>query len=105
MSSKIWLSLGASITLLAACATQQENPNYAYSTKYKAGSQTSSIQTSPVSYQSGATTTYASASTASEAYSRTDQDCLRRETDKQREIDHSIQIDNLQGFDMSAQKI
>ena len=83
MSSKIWLSLGASITLLAACATQQENPNYAYSTKYKAGSQTSSIQTSPVSYQSGATTTYASASTASEAYSRTDQDCLRRETNYQ----------------------
>jgi len=45
MSCKIWLSLGASITLLAACATQQENPNYAYSTKYKAGSPTSSRET------------------------------------------------------------
>lgn len=83
MSAKLWLSLGVSITLLAACATQQENPNYAYSTKYKAGSPTSSIQTSPASYQSGATTTYASSSTASEAYSRTDQDCLRRETNYQ----------------------
>lgn len=88
MSVKLWLTLGASLSLLAACATHQENPNYAYSTKYKAGTptttyasaSTSYAQTSSASYQNGATTTYASASAPSTGeYTRIDQSCLRKE--------------------------
>ncbi len=81
MSVKLWLTLGASLSLLAACATHQENPNYAYSTKYKAGTPTTSYaQTSSASYQNGATTTYASASAPSTGeYTRIDQPCLRKE--------------------------
>jgi len=65
--------------LLAACATHQENPNYAYSTTYKAGQQATTqtanyVQSAPVSYQSAATTTYASSSAP-----RVHQDCLRKE--------------------------
>jgi len=87
MPAKLWLTLGASLSLLAACATHQENPNYAYSTKYKAATPTttyasaatSTVQAAPVNYL-GATTTYASASSsASGTYSRVDQECLRRE--------------------------
>ena len=78
MSVKFWLTLGAAVSLLAACATHQENPNYAYSTKYKAGSATAHasasspyVQAAPVSYQNTATTTYASSSIPSSgAYSR-----------------------------------
>ena len=88
MSVKFCLTLGASVSFLAACATHQENPNYAYSTKYKAGSATTShasasstyVQAAPVSYQNTATTTYASSSIPSSgAYSRVDHSCLRKE--------------------------
>ena len=88
MSVKSWLTLGASLSLLAACATHQENPNYAYSTKYKAGAPTTTYASAPTSYtqstsaryQSAASTTYASASIpASGEYTRIDQACLRKE--------------------------
>jgi len=81
MSAKLWLTMGASVSLLAACATQQENPNYVYSTKYKAATPTTTYASAPANYvQSAATTTYASASTSSSGtYSRVDQDCLRKE--------------------------
>lgn len=38
MSSRIVLTAIAATTLLASCATVQENPNYQYSTKYKSSS-------------------------------------------------------------------
>lgn len=89
MSAKIWLTFGASLSLLAACATHQENPNYAYSTKYKAATPSSGYattpvsytQSAPVSYQGGATTTYASSSSGTS--SAANHNCLRKEQNRE----------------------
>ena len=56
MLSRITVFSSISIVALAACATQQENPNYKYSSKYRGGATStvtqagSVIQTAPVSY-------------------------------------------------------
>ena len=84
MSARLWLAMSASISMLAACATHQENPNYAYSTKYKADAPTTThasapttyAHSTPANYQSGATTTYASSTPI-------DQECLRREKNRE----------------------
>jgi LysM repeat protein len=51
MSVRLAVMIAASAVILSACATSQENPNYKYSTKYKAAVPTSSVQTVPVSYE------------------------------------------------------
>lgn len=80
MSAKIWLCIASSFSLLAACATHQENPNYQYSTKYKAGVPTTTYASSTTHAASSnyQTATYASSVPAS--YSAIDQSCLRKET-------------------------
>lgn len=78
--SRLTLLSAISMIALSACATQQENPFYKYSSKYKSPTTTTvahvptSIQAAPVSYQS------ASASTVQAGtYTRVNHECLRSE--------------------------
>jgi len=80
MMSRLTLLSAISVVALTACATQQENPYYKYSSKYKGTPTTTvaqaptSIQAAPVSYQS------ASSGEASGAtYTRVNHECLRSE--------------------------
>ncbi len=63
MSVRLAVMIAASAAVLSACATSQENPNYKYSTKYKAAVPTSSVQTVPVGYETSSAN-HAQANTA-----------------------------------------
>lgn len=83
MLSRLTALSTISIIALTACATQQENPYYKYSSKYKGNTTTvtqagSVIQTAPVSYQAS---NYGTTQQAS--YSRVTQDCLRKEKNRE----------------------
>ena len=80
MSARIWLCIASSFSLLAACATHQENPNYQYSTKYKAGVPTTTYASSTAHSASSNYQTASYASSAPTSYSTIDQSCLRKET-------------------------
>jgi len=76
-----------SIAMLCACSTVQENPNYQYSTKYKAAVPTQlsavyqddAVQPAvPVSYQ---TSTYETPSAPT--YTRVNHECLNKETNRE----------------------
>lgn len=80
MLSRLTVLSSISIVALTACATQQENPYYKYSSKYQ-GSQTTTvtqagsiIHTAPVNYE---TVSYDNTQQAS--YTRVNHDCLRKE--------------------------
>jgi len=87
MSVRLLFLSAVSTALLCACSTVQENPNYQYSTKYKAAvpSQLAAIHQSetvqaaaPVSYQ---VSTYETASVPT--YTRVNHDCLRQEKNRE----------------------
>jgi len=84
MLSRITVLSSISIVALAACATQQENPNYKYSSKYRGGATStvtqagSVIQTAPVSYE---TVSYQAAQTPS--YTQAHHECLRKEQNRE----------------------
>lgn len=75
MTIRMTLTAGASAVLLLACSTAQENPNYQYSTKYKAATPTNyansaysgQAQTLPASYQEAS------------SYNSVNEACLRKE--------------------------
>lgn len=95
------LSVTAAL-MLGACATSQENPNYKYSTKYKAASPYGTTTTSsqptvqsstyvqtqsaaPVTYQSSPyqTSQYQTVQTSPVSYTRTNHECLRKEKNRE----------------------
>ena len=84
MLSRLTVLSSISIMALTACATNQENPYYKYSSKYNGGQTTtvtqagSVIQTAPVSYE---TTSYASAQQAS--YTHVNHECLKKEKNRE----------------------
>ena len=79
MSAKIWLCIASSFSVLTACATHQENPNYQYSTKYKGGVPTTTYASSATHSASSNYQTASYASSAPTSYSTIDQSCLRKE--------------------------
>ena len=84
MLSRITVLSSISIVALVACATQQENPNYKYSSKYRGGATStvtqagSVIQTAPVSYE---TVSYQAAQTPS--FTQAHHECLRKEQNRE----------------------
>jgi len=80
MLSRLTVLSSISVVALAACATQQENPYYKYSSKYKGDATTtvtqagSIIQTAPVSYE---TVDYAASQRAT--YTQVNHECLKKE--------------------------
>ena len=84
MLSRLAVLSSISIVALTACATNQENPYYKYSSKYNGGQTTtvtqagSVIQTAPVSYE---TTSYAGAQQAS--YTQVNHECLKKEKNRE----------------------
>jgi len=80
MSNKAVLLTLSSVLVLSACATQQENPYYKYSSKYKGAPTTTvaqapaTVQSSPVSYE---TSSYGTTQQA--GYTRVNHDCLKKE--------------------------
>lgn len=95
MFARLFALTATTALLMSACATSQENPNYKYSTKYKAaspyGTQTtvsSQPVTQPATYvqtQPAAPVTYQSSQyqTTPVTYTRTDQACLRKEKNRE----------------------
>ena len=89
--TRFMLSAVATAAILTGCATAQENPNYQYSTKYKAAQPTSyasssavtgQVQAAPVSYQSASSYHTASHETVT-THRAVDQACLRKEQNRE----------------------
>ena len=89
--TRFMLSAVATAAILTGCATAQENPNYQYSTKYKAAQPTSyastsaatgQVQAAPVSYQSAANY-HAGANEVVTSHTQLDQACLRKEQNRE----------------------
>jgi len=80
MLSRLTILSTISVVALTACATNQENPHYKYSSKYKGAPVTTVaqaptvIQSAPVSYE---TANYENAQQAS--YTRVNHECLKKE--------------------------
>lgn len=91
MSVRLLTLSAASALVLVACSTTQENPNYKYSTKYKASTPyttTSGATTQNASYIGTTTTSYPSSQhqtvSTQTGYTTVDDQCLRSE--KRREL-------------------
>lgn len=88
MSKRGLFTILSSAALLTACATAQENPNYKYSTKYKAGVPTTmvastGISTAPVGYQAVSNAPVAYESSQQASYTRVNQACLKKEKNRE----------------------
>ena len=87
--TRFMLSAVATAAILTGCATAQGNPNYQYSTKYKAAQPTSyasstsgQVQAAPVSYQS-ASSYHTAPHTGASTHRVLDQACLRKEQNRE----------------------
>lgn len=98
MSVRLLCLSAATAVILAGCATSQENPNYKYSTKYKAsspyGTTTTAPSTQSARYVQGSSSNVSYASTsipitqqtsisAQPGYTRLDHNCLDTESRRQ----------------------
>jgi len=89
MLFRLFCISSVSAFVLTACATQQENPYYKYSSKYEgngvttnvASLPTQQIQSAPVNYQTAPVTYGASQGQAT--YTRVDHKCLSKQTNRE----------------------
>lgn len=85
MSIKVSLLAISSAILLAACATNQENPYYKYSSQYKDAPVTTvaqasnAIQAAPVSYEAPGYETVSYEASQPATYTRVNHECLKSE--------------------------